>query len=255
LLQDEVNEGEEEKKNEGVVPSNTPISPAQKFLEGMRVLKEDPLQRLLLLIYSINSFSNGALFAIFLFSLSEPAEKGGIGLSTMGAGMMVSWSALVGIIYQISCFKKVSSLLSNFKLYRFALLVFLFYCFVFPFCALPNYLHASSNKTSAILVSFVSIFQSLGMMNALSVVTSMQSNITPPQMQGLALGTSQTISSLCRAFGPLLAGLLFDGLSQFRLGPYALWLVACCFFTCLMLIQRMSEQDKWRAQESRFTST
>jgi len=250
-------EDTEDQDEESLAPSSSSSSPShsplQKFFDGVKLIREDPLQLLLLVVYSLTSFSNGAIFAIFLFSLTEPAEDGGLGLSTLGAGLMISWSAFVGITYQFTSFKKVSSILSNYDMFRLALFSFLICCIAYPFSTLPNYINPPSIILGSILAAFFSIFQSLGMMNALSVVTSMQSNITPPQIQGLALGASQTLSSLCRAFAPLLVGMLFDALSTIRLGTYAMWGVGVCYFVCYLLIRRMTEEDKWRAQESRFT--
>ena len=69
------------------------------FFSGARCLKEDALQCLLVIIYSLTSFANGALFAVFLFSLSEPAEQGGVGLTTLGAGLYFFFFDLIKNIF------------------------------------------------------------------------------------------------------------------------------------------------------------
>ena len=88
---------EEQQDEEAPPPSSSPppsSPPLQKFVEGMKVLKEDSLQLLLVVIYSLTSFANGALFAVFLFSLTEPADMGGVGLTTLGAGLFFSYFIL-----------------------------------------------------------------------------------------------------------------------------------------------------------------
>jgi hypothetical protein len=53
-------------------------------------------------------------------------------------------------------------------------------------------------------------FYSRILLLALSMLGAMQSNITPPNMQGLAIGLLQSIQSFFRSFGPILGGIAFD---------------------------------------------
>ena len=47
-------------------------------------------------------------------------------------------------------------------------------------------------------------------------------------------------------------GAIFDALGGVRLASATFWLCGCVYFSCLLMIRRMTEEDKWRTQESRF---
>ena len=170
-------------------------------------------------------------------------------------GLMISWYSLVGFCYQVFLFKRFSTQFSNFNIFRLSMCVFMFGCAIQPLASLPYYVYgetATSRILTIVTTGFVLVPISIGMMNGLSVLGTMQSNISRPDMQGLAMGVQQSFSSFVRAAGPLLAGILFDALSKESLGFLSFWVVGVVYFTCLALIMIMDEEDKWRSQESRW---
>ena len=229
-------------------------SPFDVLVSGcMELFATDALRRLLCSVYCVNSFVNGAFIALLIIFYSTPTSSGGFGFSSFEIGLLVTWQSLIGLLFQIFFFKRVSTLLnSNFLFYSISLLLYLIGCILFPLSAFPN--RYSDSKTTFYMTILFSMFStlpiSIAYMIALPVLGSMQSNISPPELQGLSMGILQSLSSFFRSFGPVIVGFILDFLSKYHLASVTFLFPFCFYVLCSFLISRMTKEERLRAEIS-----
>jgi len=94
-----------------------------------------------------------------------------------------------------------------------------------------------------ILLVIVISTNSAGFMTAMPVITSMLSNSTNPERQGLVMGTSQSLSSGLRAIGPILSGVIISIFTAFNM-PYLFFIIfAFGYLICCVFIRRLTPED------------
>jgi len=260
--------GKEDKRDEGLqfeeeyAPDCNSTTPTKKtgIIEKIQmvfeVFADDKLQQLICCCYCLNSFGNSAVLTVVVLFFREDIDDRGLGMEDFGYGIMLGIFSVTGIIFQIGCFKRVATTLgTNHTIYTVALILYILGCFLTPLSVFPFTFGVTDvTKLASETLALLALAPiSIASMMALSILSTMQSNITHPTRQGFSLGVLQSLSCFSRAIGPVALGALFDALgAAFQLGSAAFIICGFVYLACLLLIQRMTEEDKWRSEESRF---
>lgn len=93
-----------------------------------------------------------------------------------------------------------------------------------------------------ITVSFVSV----GFMTAIPMLNSMVSNSAPLGRQGLTMGSAQSMSSLLRAIGPALSGVVFSISVAFDFPFLLFWILTVGYIACVIITFTFSDGDLHR---------
>ena len=238
-------------KNE-VEDEKVEFSLVERFSQGGKILfVSDPLRRLLCLVYCVNSFANGSAIALLVLFASAPISSGGLGYSSFETGLLLTWQSVISLAFQAGCFKKVSYLLkSNYIFYCIGLLFYLVGCIFYPLSSFPSRSSDMPNHQSIFFSMFSTTFLAIAGMIVLPVLGSMQSNVSPPELQGLSMGIIQSLSFFFRSFGPIVAGYFLDFFAQYHFVGGSYIIPVLSYILCYLLISRMTKEDKERAEIS-----
>ncbi|EFA79922.1 hypothetical protein PPL_06742 [Heterostelium album PN500] len=209
------------------------ISKTQKdfsLIEGLRILSKDKKIMMLLLLGSVNSFSNGGLLLSFVLFASLSIEHRGLGMDASENGIIFTILGFVGFLFQITFFKRLSKSIGLKKQYLLGTVLLCIGMMVFPL-TYTGYL-MQGKAMVWVLICIIVPLTSIGFMQCLPIVGGMVANAAKPELQGLTQGTSQSLNSLLRSFGPAISGAIFT-LSVTNSIPFLLF--AILSFTYLIL--------------------
>lgn len=202
----------------------------------------------LVAISSVNSFSNGALLLNVLLIQTLKVEYHGLGFSSQEQGVSSAFFGAVSVVFQFFFFPRLLKRYDIYRIYSTGVVVLGAATILMPLANLVYWIAGSTATvyqviTWAILLPFTSLM-SIGFMTCLPVVGTMLSNASPADRQGLVQGTSASISSLLRAIGPLLAGVIFTFSVSINF-PFLLPIVlGLSYFACWLLIRSFSDEEK-----------
>eukprot|EP01132_Coremiostelium_polycephalum_P003147 gene3147-3936_t len=178
------------------------------FIEGIKIIVKDKSILLLLVIGALNSFTNGGLLlALVLFSSLDMKERG-LGFSPTGAGIIFTVLGFTGFLFQVVFFKKMSQSIGLRKQYLLGMTLLCIGITLYPL-SFMGYIMQGEAMVWVILMITVPII-SIGFMQGLPIVQGMVANATNPDIQGLTQGSSQSLNSFLRAFGPAISGAIFS---------------------------------------------
>lgn len=215
---------------------------------GLKLIWQDKLMLKLVAISSVNSFSNGALLLNVLLIQTLKVEYHGLGFSSQEQGVSSAFFGAVSVVFQFFFFPRLLKRYDIYRIYSTGVVVLGAATILMPLANLVYWIAGSTATvyqviTWAILLPFTSLM-SIGFMTCLPVVGTMLSNASPADRQGLVQGTSASISSLLRAIGPLLAGVIFTFSVSINF-PFLLPIVlGLSYFACWLLIRSFSDEEK-----------
>jgi len=216
------------------------------FMLGMELIIRDPLLRKLILLVMINGFCNGGINLAMILLFSLPLENHGLGFSPFLIGVVYLYFGGSASIFQVTCIKPIMKRLGTPATYRLGVACLGFGGFWMAYVIVPYWMFGVNWWTTVatwiglfVTVSFVSV----GFMLAIPMINSMISNSAPHGRQGLTMGTAQSMSSLLRAIGPALSGMIFS-LSVAIDFPFLLfWVLTLGYISCVIITLTFSEAD------------
>lgn len=219
------------------------------FMLGMDLIIRDPLLRKLILLVMINGFCNGGINLAMILLFSLPIENHGLGFSPFYIGVVFLYFGLSASIFQVTCIKPLMGRLGAPNTYRMGVACLGFGTFWMAYVIVPYWMFGVSWVTVVaawfgifITVSFVSV----GFMTAIPMLNSMVSNSAPLGRQGLTMGSAQSMSSLLRAIGPALSGVVFSISVAFNFPFLLFWLLTLGYIACVIITCTFSEADLHR---------
>eukprot|EP00026_Physarum_polycephalum_P004924 Phypoly_transcript_04950.p1 GENE.Phypoly_transcript_04950~~Phypoly_transcript_04950.p1 ORF type:complete len:513 (+),score=52.93 Phypoly_transcript_04950:61-1599(+) len=218
------------------------------LIKGLKLIVQDKLMLKLVAISSVNSFSNGALLLNVLLIQTLKVEYHGLGFSALDQGISSGFFGGVAALFQFFIFPIILKRYDIYRIYSKGVIVLGSATILMPTANLVYWFSGSTATfykvlTWSILLPFTCLM-SVGFMTCLPVAGTMLSNASPADRQGLVQGSSASISSLLRAIGPLLAGMIFTFSVSINF-PFLLPIVlGLSYFACWWMIRSFSEEEK-----------
>jgi len=184
----------------------------KSLIAGVKEIRADRLMLKLILSNCLSSFGNGAMLLAIVLYFSLSIDQYGLGLSAFYNGILFGWFGLAGVIFQFLFFKWLLQKKSILWIFQFGNLSLALGCFLMPFTSIVYAYFGETTATTVLswlVAALFCIVLAVGFMTCLPVITTIINNCANPDRQGLISGTSQSLASLLRAFGPILCGLIF----------------------------------------------
>ncbi|KAN0024857.1 hypothetical protein ACTFIV_009266 [Dictyostelium citrinum] len=236
-INEAANELEENNKQQSENNStSTPKEPPKKdktFKEGMQIIMKDRGLLLLMVVGGLNSFNNGGLLLSLVLFSSARTENRGLGFDSMGSGIIFTILGFFGFLWQILLFKKVSGRFGLKRQYTVGMILLSVGMALFPlsYVAWDIQGYPLAWVTIGIVVPIISV----GFMSGLPIVQGMVANCSNPEIQGLTQGSTQSINSMLRSFGPAISGAIFSA-SAAHSQPWVLFIVLSIIYVCVAII-------------------
>ncbi|KAN0023414.1 hypothetical protein ACTFIU_011584 [Dictyostelium citrinum] len=216
--------------------ASTPKEPPKKdktFKEGMQIIMKDRGLLLLMVVGGLNSFNNGGLLLSLVLFSSARTENRGLGFDSMGSGIIFTILGFFGFLWQILLFKKVSGRFGLKRQYTVGMILLSVGMALFPlsYVAWDIQGYPLAWVTIGIVVPIISV----GFMSGLPIVQGMVANCSNPEIQGLTQGSTQSINSMLRSFGPAISGAIFSA-SAAHSQPWVLFIVLSIIYVCVAII-------------------
>jgi MFS transporter, DHA1 family, tetracycline resistance protein len=162
-------------------------------LRHLRIALLDPRTSRILLLFFLFTVAFAAMQPTFpLFGAIR------LGLEERHVGYLFAFLGTISAIVQGGLVRKLVPIVGEARLIQLASLPFIAGLLTIGFATSVGFL----------LVGLALL--ALGFGGSLPSMTSLLSRVAPPQLQGSVLGVGQSVGSLARIVGPLLAGVLFD---------------------------------------------
>lgn len=162
-------------------------------LRHLRIALLDPRTSRILLLFFLFTVAFAAMQPTFpLFGAIR------FGLEERHVGYLFAFLGMISAIVQGGLVRKLVPVLGETRLIQLSSLPFIAGLLTIGFATGVGFL----------LVGLALL--ALGFGGSLPSMTSLLSRVAPPQLQGSVLGVGQSVGSLARIVGPLLAGILFD---------------------------------------------
>jgi predicted MFS family arabinose efflux permease len=170
---------------------------------------------------------NSAFMQIFPVFLSTPYAEhpnpsavifnGGLGLPSPTIGLFLSAFGIFGILIQLLIYPSLQAWLGTLRSYRLALSIFPFAYILAPYLAL---IPSSNFALQSLGIAFILFLQVTARTFAIPSSVILLTNSAPtPLALGAVHGVGNMLSSLCRAIGPALGGVILAwGITQGAVG-------------------------------------
>lgn len=225
-------------------PPSTQTVKGLTFSAKWKLITKDSLLCRLIIANGLISFANGFFFPGFVLFLSSSRDRHGMGFSELNTGVAFTALGAVGFAFQVLLYKpllKCMGLRNLLKMGLGGMMVGsamvpcseLFLVHMSPVdtpvrggaevtevpelvLTLPVPLGADGSESQLagaeywLVLAPCVFFMGAGLMLCLPVLTTLVSNATLPEIQGMTQGMTQSIASLLRAFGPFAVGILFS---------------------------------------------
>jgi MFS family permease len=96
-----------------------------------------------------------------------------------------------------------------YRTYSYGCIVQMFQCSLLPIIMILNY-YIRSYAFLWIMLFLFSLISGVGFMTQMPVAQSMIVNVSDPQLQGLVQGSSESLATLLRGFGPIVTGIIYS---------------------------------------------
>lgn len=212
---------------------------SRSLTAGVKEIKNDRLVQKLILSNCLSSFGNGGMLLGIVLYFSLEIKDNGLGLSAFYNGILFGWFGLAGVIFQFIFFKYLLKKKDILWLFQFGNATLALGCLLLPATSIfyaAGGITTTMKVFSWIYVILVCCVMAAGFMTCLPVITTMINNCANPDRQGLISGTSQSLSSFLRAFGPSLCGIIFAGAVAIK-APVLLFIFLVCVYSssfCLL---------------------
>ncbi|KAK5578633.1 hypothetical protein RB653_008305 [Dictyostelium firmibasis] len=226
---------ENNKQQTSTDTTSTPTPPKKDktFKEGMQIIMKDRGLVLLMVVGGLNSFNNGGLLlSLVLFSSAKTANRG-LGFDSMGTGIIFTILGFFGFLWQILLFKKVSGRFGLKRQYTVGMILLSVGMALFPLSYVAW--NIQGYPLAWVTVGIVVPIISVGFMSGLPIVQGMVANCSNPEIQGLTQGSTQSINSMLRSFGPAISGAIFSA-SAAHSQPWVLFIVLSIIYVCVAII-------------------
>ena len=219
-------------------PSSTQPWTRLTFSEKWKLITKDSMLCRLIFANGLVSFANGFFFPGFVLFLSSSRDRHGMGFSELNTGVAFSILGTVGFVFQVLLYKPLLKYMGLRNLLKMGLGGMIVGSAMVP-CSELLLVHMSPVETPEIGGAEVAVtlpvplgadgsesqlagaeywlvlapclfFMGAGLMLCLPVLTTIISNATHPEIQGMTQGMTQSIASLLRAFGPFAVGILYS---------------------------------------------
>ncbi|PBP21277.1 major facilitator superfamily transporter [Diplocarpon rosae] len=173
-------------------------------------------------LFTITSFGllplhNSAFMQVFPVFLSTPASKvpstsaisfnGGLGLPPPTIGLFLSAFGVFGILIQLCIYPSLQAWLGTLRSYRVALAMFPFAYLLAPYLCLISNSHPIFQGVSIAFILFIQVTaRTFGIPSSVILLTN---SAPSPLALGAIHGFGNMLSSLSRAVGPALGGVIF----------------------------------------------
>lgn len=151
-----------------------------------------PMYFIAFMVILISSFGLAAFESLFALFVDHK-----FGFTAMDIAIIISLGAIVGVIFQVGLFNRLTQWLGEIRLIRYSLLVSTILVFIMTFV---------NSYWSILLVTMV-VFVGFDLMRP--AVTTYLSRIAGNE-QGFAGGMNSMFTSIGNIFGPIIGGILFD---------------------------------------------
>ncbi|MDN3438804.1 MFS transporter [Planococcus sp. APC 3900] len=151
-----------------------------------------PMYFIAFMVILISSFGLAAFESLFALFVDHK-----FGFTAMDIAIIISLGAIVGVVFQVGLFNRLTQWLGEIRLIRYSLLVSTILVFIMTFV---------NSYWSILLVTMV-VFVGFDLMRP--AVTTYLSRIAGNE-QGFAGGMNSMFTSIGNIFGPIIGGILFD---------------------------------------------
>mmetsp|Transcript_796 Transcript_796/g.2566 ORF Transcript_796/g.2566 Transcript_796/m.2566 type:complete len:506 (+) Transcript_796:136-1653(+) len=190
---------------------DTQNAAGRSMLKRLGYLNErgGPVLIRVIIVHMLHQFINGGALTILVLFWALDENKGGYGLDSNQVGILFAFYGLIGLVFQLLCFRTASRKYGLRRLYNFGASL-LSTGAIILWSAARLVLLTPSKPLRFTIMLLSSAPLSVGFMCGLPVLTGLLSNASPPQIMGLSQGTAQSTGALCRMMGPIFFGTLFS---------------------------------------------
>ncbi|EKD13340.1 uncharacterized protein L3040_002799 [Drepanopeziza brunnea f. sp. 'multigermtubi'] len=206
-------------------------------------------------LFTIISFGllplhNSAFMQVFPVFLSTPPSEvpatsalkfnGGLGLPSPTIGLFLSAFGVFGILIQLCIYPSLQAWLGTLRSYRVALAMFPFAYLLAPYlCLIPNSHYVFQGGSIAFILFLQVTARTFGIPSSVILLTN---SAPSPLALGAVHGVGNMLSSLSRALGPALGGVIFGwGMEQ--------GVVGVVWWSYLLVISAAGLAWSWMLQE------
>lgn len=225
----------------------------QSLREGLKSFK-DWLMTKLIFTYSIGSFCNGGLLVAMVLFYSLQVEHRGLGFDPLLNGLAFALFSTTGFFFQIFAFERMLRWLGVVNLYLLSSLLLCLGVLLLP-CVTFIYWGLGVSTVSTVLVwialaVIVCCLLATGFMCFLSTLGAMVSNACEDSIQGLTMGMNQSVSSLLRALGPFVVGMVFSAGVAIKFPFFGFWILGVLYFCCFLFLFWLSPLERFRVGDT-----
>jgi MFS family permease len=167
--------------------------------------------------FGLLPFHNAAFMQVFPVFLSTPYFKndsptalkfnGGLGLSSPTIGLFLSAFGIFGILIQLCIYPSLQAWLGTLRSYRVALSVFPLAYILAPYLCLIPETNVALQSLGIVCILFLQVTaRTFGIPSSVILLTN---SAPTPLALGAVHGVGNMVSSLARAVGPLIGGVIF----------------------------------------------
>lgn len=86
---------------------------------GLKEVAANPVMRVLVVMYGVNSFGNGTTLLLFTLTLSLSVTEGGLGMEPIGIGIAFSVFGAAALAFQVAFFRRILHRLGVRRVHRY----------------------------------------------------------------------------------------------------------------------------------------
>lgn len=204
---------------------------------GIRAVGRDGIATRLILCATSASFCSSAIMVALSLLFALSADASGMGLDAGQSGLAYTWMAVSGLVFQLLLFTPALDAMGLGRMAWTGMVLMGVTCIALPIVPMVVGAAVAPNMSRVPLVAFIAQSPLLAIVSAgtnciSSALSSMLSDVTSPERQGLVMGLANSTCSLARAIGPLIVGSLFSLVSPWL----AFGLMAAFYAVCLAIL-------------------
>jgi MFS family permease len=205
----ETNEKAQSLDTRSIIEIDPVDAPQKGFLRGMKAMLAQPVTMKLLINYGLTAFSNACCFVLWVLSAQSKEIQFGFNFNSTEIGLFFGLYGICAFLFQLLCFKRVLKAIGIYRTYSYGCIVQMFQCSLLPIIMILNY-YIRSYAFLWIMLFLFSLISGVGFMTQMPVAQSMIVNVSDPQLQGLVQGSSESLATLLRGFGPIVTGIIYS---------------------------------------------
>mmetsp|Transcript_155826 Transcript_155826/g.283441 ORF Transcript_155826/g.283441 Transcript_155826/m.283441 type:complete len:565 (+) Transcript_155826:119-1813(+) len=232
-------------------PCEQPQLPSPQNKGRVRLLMEDPLLALVVLLYCVLSFVDFITHEVLPLWATASIANGGLAWDSSQVGSLIGVVAAATLVLQLLIYPPLVGCIGMLPLYRICILGVMLACFFTPWLPVVTG-HAAPVIWPALILTrgLQEFFKQSLFIASFGFVN----NSTTIQQRGLVNGVAISLASLTKALGPVVGGSVFawtvSSNMKYPFNIHGPWILISIIYFIMFVLSLRLPQDIVRAKES-----